>query len=131
MTIEYSYKSMGERVRAARKTLTPYNQDQMASLLKTTRSAYAHYETGRTPIQSRHLNDFCKITGASEKWIFIGEGSMINEDKSEIETLREENKRLKAELSEYQAEAIKLLEAAKQRLMLNTLVTDTFKNEKE
>ena len=76
---EAHYKDMGERTKKARKYLTDLDQEQMALALDVSRSAYAQYESGRTPMQSRHIPKFCEITGVTADWLLTGRGLMYKE----------------------------------------------------
>lgn len=95
------YKAIAERTKYARKQLTNLNQDAMADALGISRSAYAQYETGRTPIQSRHLIIFCELTGVSASWLLSGKGEMILKDNPIIAALDDLDEKQMDELESY------------------------------
>lgn len=76
-----NYKDIGARTQIARKS-KGLNQEKMAVALNITRAAYSQYETGRTPIPSRHLTKFCEITGTNPEWILTGRGNMVQSETS-------------------------------------------------
>lgn len=89
MTVEY--KEMGQRIRKARKEKTKLNQEEMADRLGTSRSTYAQYEAGRTPIQTRHIPEFCSLTNTRSEWILTGAGAMNSDDLfTQVEDLWDE-----------------------------------------
>ncbi len=87
------YEEMGKRLAKARKERTPHkDQESMANVLGISRSAYAQYESGRTPIQTEMLSKFCKEANIRADWVLTGEGDINEADLlSSIRQLNENN----------------------------------------
>jgi len=82
---------IGYRTKLARTQCTELSQEQMAEMLMVSRSTYSQYERGRTPIPSRHIEEFCKITGVRADWLVHNLAPMLQKDdwNQRIENLHE------------------------------------------
>jgi transcriptional regulator with XRE-family HTH domain len=67
---------LGDRVKAIRET-KGLKQQEMADILKISRSQITSYETGRRDLNDRTINDICREFNVREEWLRTGEGDMF------------------------------------------------------
>ena len=71
---------MNERMKIARKKLG-YTQVDVATKLGYTQPAYSALESGKYPLNERHVKNFCSLLGINERWLETGKGEMLQKNE--------------------------------------------------
>jgi len=74
------YNNIGERVKAIRDTKS-LKQQEVADILKISRSQITSYETERRDLNDRTINDICREFHVNEEWLRTGKGEMFISSK--------------------------------------------------
>jgi transcriptional regulator with XRE-family HTH domain len=78
MTSESDHlKQMAQRIKALRADAGYTRQEDIASALGIERNAYAHYETGRSPLPFHLMPKFCKLTKTTLDFLITGSESEL------------------------------------------------------
>ena len=72
---------MNERMKIARKKLG-YTQVDIAKKLGYTQPAYSALESGKYPLNERHVKNFCRLLGINEDWVKYGKGEMLSKEET-------------------------------------------------
>lgn len=78
--------SIKENIRVIRESLH-ITQQEMADLMNWSRTAYRQFETGKTELISKHLEDFARICNVSVEECLLGYAPLSREEM----TAREQN----------------------------------------
>lgn len=92
--------TVSERLKLLRKTLK-LHQGDFARQIGLKQAALSMVESGRNPLNDRHIKLICATFNVSERWLRDGEGEMFNAPSPYAKELEEILDRLKPETQEY------------------------------